>query len=227
VQLLQIISTKLKTAQLQIGHNELTLLSDKALLINKSKTLVVSDIHLGKAGHFRKYGIPVSKQVHQHDLTLLSKLIDEHKIKRLLIVGDLFHSELNNEWNLFVNFIKEHQDVEPILVAGNHDKYTKTVLSQELLIHETHYSLNGLIFTHEPLEIQAIEKNEYNICGHIHPAVRLNGKGRQSMKLPCFYFGEKQGIIPAFGKFTGAALISPKQNDKVFVITANSIIRVG
>ena len=217
----------MKTAQLQINHNELTLLSDKALLLKKFKTLVVSDIHLGKAGHFRKFGIPISKQVHQHDLTLLSKLVNKYEVNRLLIVGDLFHSELNNEWNLFVNFIQEHPNVEPILVAGNHDKYTKTVLSQQLLIYETHYSLDGLIFTHEPLEIQAIAKNQYNICGHIHPAVQLNGKGRQRMKLPCFYFGEKQGIIPAFGKFTGAALISPKQNDKVFVITADSIIRVA
>jgi DNA ligase-associated metallophosphoesterase len=217
----------LEKAQLKIGNTELTLLSGKALLLNNSQTLVISDLHLGKAGHFRKFGIPISKEVHQTDLSLLSNLVTKHHIKQLLIIGDLFHSDLNNEWDLFVNFIKAHSHVKPVLVAGNHDKYTKSALKEVLTVHEEKYNLNDIIFTHEPMELTKIKTGEYNICGHIHPAIILKGKGRQSMKLPCFYFGEKQGIIPAFGKFTGSALITPKQHDRVFVVTGNHVIPVN
>ncbi|HNU41619.1 MAG TPA: phosphoesterase, partial [Cyclobacteriaceae bacterium] len=64
----------------------------------------------------------------------------------------------------------------------------------------------------------------YNLSGHIHPAVRLKGTGRQSVMLPCFYFGKQQGILPAFGSFTGMARIVPKKEDRIFVIAENKVI---
>ena len=67
----------------------------------------------------------------------------------------------------------------------------------------------------------------YNLAGHIHPGVRMIGGGRQIITLPCFYFGEKQGLLPAFGIFTGLKRITPEKNDKVFVIAENRIVEVG
>ena len=80
------------------------------------------------------------------------------------------------------------------------------------------------IFTHEPLEI---EHKLYNLAGHIHPGVRLKGKGNQQHRLPCFYFGKKSGILPAFGSFTGLATIKVKKENRVFVITKTEVIKVN
>jgi hypothetical protein len=52
------------------------------------------------------------------------------------------------------------------------------------------------------------------------------GKGRQAITLPCFYFGKQQGLLPAFGAFTGIARIRPKKNDRVYVIAENKVMAV-
>ncbi|MEM1137422.1 MAG: ligase-associated DNA damage response endonuclease PdeM [Bacteroidota bacterium] len=216
----------LKQITIHIANQELTLLPNKALLLKKHRTLVISDLHIGKAGHFRKFGIPISKAIHQDDIKLLTKLVRNLQIKRLLIIGDLFHSEFNREWELLVQFLEVHPQLETILVAGNHDRYTKTIMEKHLTVYEQAYEIDKLVFTHEPLLKETININMYNICGHIHPAVRLNGSGSQTIKLPCFYFGKNQGILPAFGKFTGSALIQPTTQDKIYVIAGEKVMQV-
>ncbi|MCS6939106.1 MAG: DEAD/DEAH box helicase, partial [Roseiflexus sp.] len=67
----------------------------------------------------------------------------------------------------------------------------------------------------------------YTLAGHLHPAVRLNGVGRQRVTLPCFWFGAQVGVLPAFGGFTGAALITPEPGDQVFVIADGEVVAVS
>jgi uncharacterized protein len=69
-----------------------------------------------------------------------------------------------------------------------------------------------------------MDPGHYNLAGHIHPGVSLRGKGRQSLTLPCFYFGRHQALLPAFGVFTGLARIKPVKEDKVFVIVEDKIM---
>ena len=70
-------------------------------------------------------------------------------------------------------------------------------------------------FTHEP---KKKPEAQMNIAGHLHPAVQLRGKARSFLRLPCFYFNDWQGILPAFGSFTGMHTLSPKKGDYVFAI---------
>lgn len=85
--------------------------------------------------------------------------------------------------------------------------------------------LNPFIFTHEPPTFPDPSAG-YILSGHVHPAVRLKGKSRQSLKLPCFYFGEKNGLLPAFGQFTGTSVIEPAPGSEVFVIVEEKVIQV-
>jgi metallophosphoesterase superfamily enzyme len=66
----------------------------------------------------------------------------------------------------------------------------------------------------------------YNFAGHIHPGVSLRGKGRQALTLPCFYFGTNQAYLPAFGKFTGLARITPCKDDRVYVVAEDKVMPV-
>ena len=63
-------------------------------------------------------------------------------------------------------------------------------------------------------------------CGHVHPGVRLQGVGRQQIKLPCFYHSTSQLILPAFGAFTGLHILKPKLEDHVYVTTGKEVMEI-
>lgn len=205
---------------------EVCLLPDKALFWPDKQVLIVSDVHLGKAAHFRKSGIAIPQSVHTEDLTRLANLINKTQAVKLIFLGDLFHSVPNLEWLQFEEWLNEAFEVsslkEAILVLGNHDIHGKANLPKALKCMDR-YELEGIIFTHEPLALDCIPPSKYNVCGHLHPAVILRGKGRQQMKLPCFFFDDKQGFLPAYGKFTGAMVMKPKSSSTVFMIAADEV----
>jgi len=203
----------------------LLLLPEKAIYWNEEKTLVIADIHLGKVGHFRKAGIGIPKQMEQDDLAVISDLIHEYKPAKIIFLGDLFHSDMNNDWGWLVMWRSLFNNIEMILVLGNHDILdNKFYTDLNFVLYETLYS-GPFLFSHQPLKNKdALNENAYVICGHIHPGVTLKGAGRQLLTLPCFHFGERQAIIPAFGKFTGRVCVKNVRSDKVFAVTKNKVI---
>lgn len=207
-----------------LEHQQLWLLPEKALYWKKRNTLLVADLHIGKAGHFRKNGIPVPDQVNRSNLENLTGLLEQTGAERLVILGDLFHSKMNNEWQALVKWRKKYHRLDISLVIGNHD-----------ILNEEHYrSINIRLFkrmllapfllVHDIDELKREEVENYILSGHIHPAVQLKGAGRQSMKLPCFYFGKRQGILPAFGAFTGTHIIKPTDKDHIFMIVNSGVV---
>lgn len=189
---------------------------------------MVADLHIGKSGHFRKNGIPVPAEVNQSNLDLLDELIDKLEVEQLIILGDLFHSQANNEWQSFKQWREEHPHLQVTLVIGNHDILPKEIYHASHINLFKRLKIDPFLLIHDLNELP----NEYNaqqyvLGGHIHPAVQLKGKGRQKMKLPCFYFGNNKGILPAFGEFTGTHVIQPKSGDQIFSILDNEIIALN
>ena len=193
------------------------------MFIPEVKTLVVSDLHIGKTAYFRKKGIALpfsEKDKTIENLKLLIEklkiLIEKQKPAVILFLGDLFHSFDESIIPQLEDCLSDFPEIQTILVKGNHDVFPERVYQNlKLTITETWYYKN-LMFSHEPME--TIEEGKYNIAGHIHPAVRVTGKGRQSMRLPCFYFGISLAMMPAFGYFTGAKTIIPSKGEHVFVL---------
>jgi len=211
---------------INLHHQRLWLLPQKAIYWQKKNILLVADLHIGKAGHFRRNGIPIPQQINSGILTELDCLIEEMKPKHLICLGDLFHSHFNEEWQQFKAWRKQRPAMEVTLVMGNHD------ILPSHIYHSTHISvfkrlrLAPFLFIHDidKLENTGREFSYYPIGGHVHPAIQLSGKGRQRMKFPCFYFGEKAGILPAFGAFTGTAVIHPEEKDQVYMVVENQIL---
>jgi DNA ligase-associated metallophosphoesterase len=203
----------------------LTLLKEKAIWIQELGTLLIADLHFGKAAHFRKSGIPIPEPIHEADLVHLKKLQDQHRPNHTYFLGDLFHSDWNSQWEYFQQFLEQFPETEFHLVKGNHDILSPSAYKQSVLkIHNEPLILGNLILSHEPLE--NIPAGFLNICGHIHPGVRLIGKARQSVRIPCFFLSKYRLILPAFGNFTGLALVKPKADDKLWGITQEKIIPV-
>lgn len=197
----------------------------RALYWAEEKSLILSDLHLGKSAHFRKAGIAVPTGIIEEDLYRLQQLITRYHPEQLIIVGDLFHSSANNEVQYFRLWRQQFPQIRFILVKGNHDILDASLYeSLQISVQDT-LTLRNIHFMHEPCE-EGEENGHYIFSGHLHPGVIIAGTGRQSLRLPCFYFGKHCGILPAFGRFTGLATLAPDTGEQVFAIANKSIFQV-
>ena len=84
-----------------INNNTFWVSPERCLYWEEQNTLILSDMHLGKTGHFRKAGIPVPQNVYKADLQRLIAQLLFFKADRVIIVGDFTHSTTNKELDLF------------------------------------------------------------------------------------------------------------------------------
>ncbi len=207
-------------------NQTLHLLPQKAIFWEEEKLLFLADVHLGKVNHFRKAGIAIPTAAIYENIKVLSGLVNDFQPETICLLGDLFHSDKNSEWELFVTWRESLADINFELIRGNHDIIAAAHYKRaDIKVYPVCVEKGPFLFTHEPIENCPSDK--YPFAGHIHPGVRLSGAGRQSLILPCFYFSKKQGVMPAFGQFTGTAQIKPKKNDSVFVVAEGKVVKVS
>ena len=210
----------------KIFDNHFFLNANRTIFWENEKVLILSDLHLGKSGHFRKSGIAIPQNIFKEDMQRLLATIQFYKPHQLIIVGDLFHSDFNKEHDLFLRWRKDLGALPIHLVKGNHDILKRDWYNTaDVILHEKNFTLSNFTFTHDINDCSDKEEN-YCFSGHIHPGIRINGTGRQSLQLPCFYFGKKYAVLPAFGKFTGTFPVRPIPGDAVFALVENKIIQI-
>jgi len=210
---------------IEINGQTLELLPQKAIYWKSARTLIVSDLHLGKSGHFRKSGIPAPAGINQKNLNRLDKLLQSFKPNRLLILGDLFHSDANREWLEFESFTRKWKSIEMLLVRGNHDSLHSSFYDAADIRTTDFLKESGFLFLHD--ESKAETENpgkKIVVSGHVHPGITLRGKGRQSLRLPCFIISSQQILLPAFGEFTGLHVIKPKPDEKVYAVAEGRVL---
>jgi uncharacterized protein len=204
-----------------LKNQHLWLSTSRSIFWEEQKSLIVSDLHFGKTGHFRKSGVAIPQAVYKEDLQRLLEQIQYFGPARLVIVGDLFHSEANKELDLFRKWRENFPALDIQLVKGNHD-----ILQEEwyalagISLHRENLLIDAFHFIHDiALSDSSTSKTaNYFFSGHIHPGIRISGAGKQSLCFPCFYFGREYAVLPAFSQFTGVALIDPGQGEHVFAI---------
>lgn len=183
--------------------------------------LLISDVHLGKVNHFRKFGAAVPRQAIHKNFLLLDKIVADFSPFQICFLGDLFHSSLNKEWELFENWVAK-TPAEIILVSGNHDIISPLLFEKLNIEIYQEWILDDFLLTHHPEEREKL----FNFCGHIHPAIKLKGFGRQNLRLSCFFKTKNQLILPAFGEFTGTHTLKPTKKDEVYVIVEDEVVKV-
>jgi len=200
---------------------QLWLSAERCTFWEEQRALIVSDLHFGKTGHFRKSGIAVPQAVYQEDLQRLLTQIQYFQPGQLILLGDFFHSRENKELQWFQKWRENFPDLAIQLVRGNHDildpaGYQQTGIS----ITEQTLVMPPFQFTHDIGQDSsyALSAGHYGMSGHIHPGIRIQGMGKQSLCLPCFYFGASYAVLPAFSRFTGVAAIEPNAGEHVFAI---------
>jgi DNA ligase-associated metallophosphoesterase len=211
-----------------IQNNHFWLSCHRCLYWEEEQALILSDLHLGKTGHFRKNGIAVPQMLFIEDLQRLIEVIIFFKPKKIIAVGDLFHSKMNKELDLFLKWRNDFPELDFILVRGNHDILDISWYANAgVQVVEGRYSLNRFSFLHDPGEAAEVGDNmNFIFSGHLHPGVNIQGIAKQNLSFPCYYFSEKMAILPAFSKFSGLAMMKKKKGETMYAIVNESLVKI-
>ena len=213
------LTTALAGEDVELSH-------EAALYWRRRHTLVIADAHFGKAAAFRRSGVFVPEGTTEAALRRLTRLLEDTSAARIVFIGDFLHAKEGRHpdtLQTIERWRQRHAAAEMVLVRGNHDRragdppreFRMTCVEAPLL--EPPFAL-----AHHPVKVEG----HYVLAGHIHPAAKLSGPGRQHARLPCFWFGADVGVLPAFGEFTGVALVEPERDDRVFCIAGDEVLPV-
>lgn len=211
--------------ELRIRNNTFVLLPQKAIYWKETRTILISDLHIGKIAHFRKAGIPIPQEGSQKNFNRLEEIIANTNPVHILFVGDLFHSDVNQEWDQFCNWRKQYPAIKMDIVLGNHDRLPENFCDNyQIDIYPKELVIGPFTFAHHPRT--EFKEDEYVISGHVHPVISLSGVARQYVTVPCFYFGLQQAILPSFGYFTGGYAIEIDEHDTIVAVAQNKLFAV-
>ncbi len=204
------------------GHRVLATAS-RALVWEE--TVFIADVHFGKDATFRSASLWTPPGAVEDNLTRLSQLLRTTRARRLVILGDLFHSVYAAESVPAIRRWRELQTgCEMLVIAGNHDRHADEIAREcGLKMEPEGFSLGPWKLRHHPAE----ESQEFTLCGHLHPVARMQGPGRQRLRVPCFLVSPNQCILPAFGAFTGGFNVRPRREEYLLAIADDSVMRLA
>lgn len=203
---------------------------DLALYIEKSQTLVISDIHFGYEETLHRGGIFVPK-FHYKDVMKKFERITEllatagKKIKTLILNGDLkndFGTVTRTEWSDSIRFIRNAQEkgMKVIIVKGNHDSLIKSIAEKMHVVLLKKYVVETILIVHGDKLLKEVSANtsfagiKTIIIGHTHPAIIVRDKIRKE-KYKCYLAGmwnRKTLIVqPSFNPLLEGADISKEK----------------
>ncbi|MGH2419774.1 ligase-associated DNA damage response endonuclease PdeM [Pseudomonas sp. C 49-2] len=211
----------------RLEGEELWLLADKAVYWPARQCLMIADAHFGKASAYRSLGQPVPQGTTTENLQRLDRLLSALPCAQVIFLGDFLHgpgSHASGTLGALRSWRALNPDLPMTLIRGNHDKRAGDppedlrieVVTEPLLI-------GPFALQHEP----DAHPSHHVLAGHVHPVYRLRGKGRQSLRLPCFVVGARVSLLPAFGAFTGGHRVEQDNDRRIYVIGDHDVWPVG
>lgn len=213
---------QLARAEIFIGSECLVLFPGKYAWWEKEHILFIADSHFGKIAHFRKSGIGLPSHAGTETFSLIHRILLEMNPNKLVFLGDVFHSDFNQDFERFKTWRALFPQMEVDIVLGNHDKAGFAHLHSMGINLHNELVLGPFYCSHEPAFPSS---RGFNLCGHLHPGVSLS-IGHQHVKVPCFWKGEHHLCFPSFGAFTGSVAIRPHASDVFYAISGSSIRRI-
>ncbi|MFM1904234.1 MAG: ligase-associated damage response endonuclease PdeM [Planctomycetota bacterium] len=211
---------------------DIVLLPGRAAFLPASATLLVADLHLGKEATFRHKGIPVPDGSAAKDLARLALLVAATRARRLLILGDLFHSRSGCTAEVFASFTAARTGfsaTEVLLVAGNHDRSIGRLpagigIDSVLRTHDE----PPFHFVHEPgTPLPEPDRDEpFTIAGHLHPTLAIRSPSGDRVADRCFYAETGLLVLPAFGSFTGGHRVEPTPRRRLWIARDDGVVEV-
>lgn len=212
--------------EVEVAGETLTLLPERCALWIREAVLLVADAHFGKAATFRSLGVPVPRGTTADNLARLDAALARTRARRLVFLGDFLHAPRGRApgtLEALAAWRERHRRLAVALVRGNHDRSAGDPPAALRFSAVSEPCAAGpFALCHEPREVTG----SYALAGHVHPSYTVRGRGDERLRLPCFWFGPRWGILPAFGDFTGTAPIVRAPEDRVFVVADDRVIAV-
>lgn len=212
--------------EIDCAGERLRLHPERAVFWPRERILLVADLHLGKTAAFRSAGLAVPEGGGAEDLALLGRLVDATGALEVIILGDLLHARSGRTRevrSVFAAWRAERPELRISLVMGNHDHAAGAPPEDwGLEVWPEAKARGPFRFVHEA-EPGA---DGYAIGGHVHPALAISDRAGGGFRAPCFLFGARHAILPAFGSFTGTHLLGADDEGRVFMIAEDRIFEI-
>jgi uncharacterized protein len=199
-----------------------------ALYWPEEGALIVSDLHLEKGSAFAVRGVLMPPYDTAATLEALAGVIARSDARIVIALGDNFHdgggpARLASTDRAQLHELQRGRDW--VWIAGNHDPDPREGIGG---VFARALALGPLSFRHEPTEggggtransgeslRETFGEASGEISGHLHPAARINQRGRTQTR-KCFATDGERLVMPAFGAFTGGLNIRNAAFLKVF-----------
>lgn len=216
----------MRDLEINLGGEKVLLLPEHGLYWPRTRTLFISDTHFGKSTTTRRQAAPAAEGSMASDLERLSAVITRAGATRLIVLGDLLHAHIGRKeatLRPLAEWRAAHADLPILLVRGNHDRRAGDPPADwRIDVHDPGFVEGPFTLQHEPLYPQT----GYALAGHLHPGLRLSGPGRQLLKIPCFWFRRRIGVLPAFSSFAGTEIVRPRPQDRVYVVGDRRVFEI-
>lgn len=207
-----------------VAGESLGLLPERCAFWAREGVLLVADAHFGKAAAFRAAGGPAARGTTADNLARLDAALARTRAGRIVFLGDFLHAPRGRApgtLETLAAWRERHARLTVALVRGNHDRGAgEPPASLRFLVASEPLAAGPFALCHAPREVPG----SYALAGHVHPSFTVRGKANQALRLPCFWFGPRWGILPAFGDFAGTAPIGRAAEDRVFVVAGGEVI---
>ena len=208
---------------IDIAGQQLELLPERALWWAAEHALFVADLHLGKAATFRALGQPVPGGTTLENLSRLDALIERHRPRLLIFLGDFLHAAAGRTPQVLAAvqaWRSHHLSLACVLVRGNHDDRAGDPPTElQIQVVDEPYLVGPFAACHHP----QTHATHFVLAGHLHPACTLHGRGRDSVRMPCFVQEAGQLILPAFGEFTGGWPVDAAPGRRFFGVGGETV----
>src|SRR3989344_513069 len=212
-----------------------------SLFIRKSKTLVISDVHLGIEGEMQYKGVLIPKQHFNELMKKFEYIFSKVKPKKIIILGDLKHEFgriSEQEWRELLRFFDylSKNSKKIVLLKGNHDPFLGPIARKRNLELVKELQIENTLFIHGDYEPKLKKNTRLIIMGHEHPAVTLREKTKVE-KFKCFLKGRYKNrlliVVPSLnllvegnnvleGEFI-SPIVKKAKNFEIFVVEDNEV----
>ena len=189
--------------------------ADRAVWLEKWRTLAVADLHLGYAWAHRAEGQLLPVDTREDSTERLLKLLDRYPAEEVVLLGDIVHRAvdvpaLHTELRWLALTVGERARLR--LIGGNHDRELAATLATAGIVLEIDTSaiVGPHLLLHGDERDESVAKSRLGeqaalggrvILGHEHPAIGLSDGVASHVKCPCFVAGPNFLVLPAFSRW--------------------------
>lgn len=207
----------------EVAGTHVDLLAGQALYWPAKRMLCLADAHFGKAAVYRALGQPIPAGTTAENLRRLDELLEQCRAEWLVFLGDFLHAPESHGPAVLAALLRWRERWPALrctLIIGNHDRRAgppPPALRFEVI--EEPLIVGPFSLQHLPVPLPG----RHVIAGHEHPVFLLQGRGRQRLRLACFYSNADMTVLPAFGAFTGGHRIDARRDRRVWVTDGQRI----